>query len=193
MEAMPVAERMTAEEFLALPVTDRTRFASLVEGEVVVNDPRPLHNYVATDLAFALQTWSRARPGRGRAMIPLDVLLDRRNVFKPDILWYAEGRAPSRHAEPPSPLPDLAVEVRSPSTWRYDIGMKKAAYERHGLPELWLVDTAAEVVLGFRRSAPEASTFDVALELGREDRLESPLLPGFALTVGKLFPERLSG
>ena len=44
MEAVPVAERMTAEEFLALPLTDRTRFASLVEGEVVVNDPRPLHN-----------------------------------------------------------------------------------------------------------------------------------------------------
>ena len=43
-------------------------------------------------------------------MIPLDVLLDDYNVFKPDILWYAEGRAPGRHAEPPPPLSDLAVE-----------------------------------------------------------------------------------
>ncbi len=189
MEAMPVAERMTAEEFLALPVTDRTRFASLVEGEVVVNEPRPLHNYVAGDLEFALQSWARARPGRGRVMIPLDVLLDERNVFKPDILWYAEGRAPSRHAEAPSPLPDLAVEVRSPSTWRFDIGVKKAAYERHGLPELWLVDTAAEDVLVFRRSAAEASTFDVAFELGCGARLESPLLAGFALGVEELFPQ----
>jgi len=188
MEAMPVAERMSAEEFLALPVTDRTRFASLVEGEVVVNDPRPLHNYVTADLEFALQTWARAQPGRGRAMIPLDVLLDDRNVFKPDILWYAEGCAPTRHSESPSALPDLAVEVRSPSTWRYDIGAKKAAYERHGLPELWLVDTAAEAVLAFRRSVPGAAIFDVALELGRDARLESALLPGFALAVGELFP-----
>jgi hypothetical protein len=39
-------------------------------------------------------------------------------------------------------LPDLAVEVRSPSTWRYDVGKKKATYERGGLPELWPVDTA---------------------------------------------------
>ncbi len=188
MEAMPVAERMTAGEFLALPLTDRTRFASLVEGEVVVNDPRPLHNYVATDLIFALTAWARTEPGRGRVMIPIDVLLDDRNVYKPDILWYAEGRAPARDSDSPSRMPDLAVEVRSPSTWRYDIGAKKAAYERHGLPELWLVDTAAEVVLAFRRSAAKAASFDVALELERDARLESPLLPGFALALEELFP-----
>ena len=44
-------------------------------------------------------------------------------------------------------MPDIAVEVRSPSTWRYDIGAKKSGYERRGLPELWLVDTRADEVL----------------------------------------------
>ncbi len=85
-------------------------------------------------------------------------------------------------------MPDLAAEVRSPSTWRYDIGAKKAGYERHGLPELWLVDTAAEEVLVFRRSSPGATAFDVALELDRSQRLESPLLPGFGLDPAELFP-----
>jgi len=47
-------------------------------------------------------------------------------------------------------------EVRSASTSRYDIGAKKAAHERAGLPELWLVDTAADEVLVFRRSSPQA-------------------------------------
>jgi hypothetical protein len=36
-------------------------------------------------------------------------------------------------ARPPSPLPQLAAEVRSPSTWRYDIGAMNAGYERDGL------------------------------------------------------------
>ncbi len=121
-------------------------------------------------------------------MLPLDVQLDERNVFNPDILWYAEGRAPARNAPRPSPMPDVAIEVRSPSTWQYDIGAKKAAYERHGLPELWLVDTSAEAVVVFRRSRAEARTFDLALELCRDDRLESPLLPGFRLALGELFP-----
>jgi len=79
--------------------------------------------------------------------------------------------------------------VRSPSTWRYDIGAKKAGYERHGLPELWLVDTAAEEVLVFKRSTSKAPSFDVALELTREDTITSPLLPGFAFSVAELFPE----
>jgi len=82
----------------------------------------------------------------------------------------------------------LPWRVRSPSTWRYDIGAKKAAYECHGLPELWLVDTAAEVVLVFRRSAQDARAFDQALELDRDGRLASPLLPGFQLAVTELFP-----
>lgn len=80
------------------------------------------------------------------------------------------------------------MEVRSPSTWRYNVGAKKAAYERHGLRELWLVDTAAEAVLVFRRSAARMVVFDVALELARDEQLSSPLLPDFALAVAELFP-----
>ena len=109
-------------------------------------------------------------------------------VYAPDIRWYGKVRAPGRHAQPPSPMPDLAIEVRSPSTWRFDIGAKKAGYERHGLRELWLVDTAAGVVLVFRRSARDAPAFDVALELSREQSLSSPLLPGFSLALAELLP-----
>ena len=189
MTVVPVAERMTAEQYLALgePPQGRPR-TELIGGEVVVSEPRPLHAYVRDDLAGALRDWARAAHGRGRVTSPLDVRLDDDNVFAPDVLWYAEGRAPTRHATPPSPMPDLAVEVRSPSTWRYDIGAKKAGYEAHGLPELWLVDTAAEQVLAFRRSSPRAGGFDVAFELERGDKLGSPLLPGFSLAVGELFP-----
>ncbi len=71
---------------------------------------------------------------------------------------------------------------------RYDVGAKKAAYERGGLAELWLVHTAADVVLVYRRSAPEAAAFDVSLELTAGDELTSPLLAGFALSLRTLFP-----
>ncbi len=40
MTVVPVAERMTAEKFLELPVPQRGRPWNLVNGEVVVNDPR---------------------------------------------------------------------------------------------------------------------------------------------------------
>lgn len=51
----------------------------------------------------------------------------------------------------------------------------------------WLVDTAADEVLVFRRSRTGAPSFDVSLELTREDTLTSPLLPGFELPLSSLF------
>jgi len=187
---VPVAQRMSAEEFLSMPVSSRARPWNLVEGEVVMTEPTMLHGAVIIDLLHALDSWSRIDPHRGAPRVPADIEIDDRNVYAPDILWYAHGRVPDRYDQPPYPVPDLAVEVRSPSTWRYDIGAKKAGYERRGLPELWLVDTQADVVLVFRRSSSDAPTFDVALETGRDGQLTSPLLPGFSLALAELFPER---
>ena len=186
MNAMvQVAQRMTADEYLAMPFDERR--TQLVEGEVIVQEPRPLHQFVLTDLVQSLTNWTTTEPRRGRVTLPLDVKIDERNVFGPDLLWYAKGRVPERHGRRPSPLPNLAVEVRSPSTWRYDIGAKKSAYERAGLSELWLVDTAASEVLIFRRSSPRAPAFDVSLELAAGDELTSPQLPGFSLALASLF------
>jgi hypothetical protein len=41
----------------------------------------------------------------------------------------------------------------------------------------------------FRRSSPTSATFDVSLELGGDDELGSPLLPGFAHPVRALFAQ----
>lgn len=185
MDAMAVAQRMTADEFLAIPY-DGVR-SELVGGEVVVFQPTTLHQIVLMDLLTALNDWVRAEPGRGRLSLPLDVKIDDHNVYGPDLMWYRGDRAPARHDPRPYPVPGIAVEARSPSTWRYDIGAKKAGYERAGLPELWLVDTAADVILVFRRSVKNP-TFDVALEFAADDTLTSPQLPGLALELRTLFP-----
>jgi Uma2 family endonuclease len=186
MQIVSVAQRVTAEEYLARE--DLPRFTNLVEGEIIVASPRVRHQTVCKRLFLALGAWEAAAPERGEVNVPLDVGLDEHNVYAPDLLWYRAGRAPAVDADPPYPLPDLAVEVRSPATWRFDVGAKKTAYERHGLPELWLVDTAAEEMLLFRRSTPRVRDFDVALQLARGDTLTSPLLAGFAADVDGLFP-----
>ena len=188
MDAVTATAEMNAAEFLALGLRpEGIVHQELIEGELVVNEPSRSHNDSQFEIAVGLKLWTRGAPERGWVGLPLDVRLDDRNVYEPDIVWYRHGRVPGRSEPPPYPMPDLAVEVRSPSTWRFDIGAKKANYERYGLAELWLVDTAADAVLVFRRSKPEAPRFDVSLELTTDETLTSPLLPGFLLPVSEIF------
>src|SRR5687767_6115498 len=122
MAAVPAAQTMTADEFLSVPEGTFGFAASLVEGEVVMGQPAPLHQKVAGTLLVALLQWTGGAGGRGHAYMPLDVSIDDRNVYAPDLCWFREERDPAAEGATPFALPDLAVEVRSPSTWRYDIG-----------------------------------------------------------------------
>jgi Uma2 family endonuclease len=180
----PTAQRLTVDEYYALP-TEGDRRTQLIGGEVVVSHPLPIHSVLQLRIGTALQSWTDARDGRGLAMLTTDVVMTEYDAYGPDIVWVSERHVPGDLEKRLPRVPDLCVEVRSPSTWRYDIGRKKSVYEASGLPELWLVDYDA--VLVFRRSAPAEPSFDVALELNREDRLASPQLPGFQLDLARLF------
>jgi Uma2 family endonuclease len=180
-----VGQRLTADEYLA--IDDEQRWIQLIEGVVVVNEPTVLHQEALMRIAFALRSCTEALPDRGLVTLSLDVRMDDRNVYAPDIMWWAPGNVPGIDLPRPQTIPNLAVEIRSPSTWRYDVGTKRRVYEERGLPELWLVDTAADSVLMFRRSAPAATGFDIALELGVNEALSSPALEGFRLPVAELF------
>jgi Uma2 family endonuclease len=152
----------------------------------VVTEASVRHQRITLELALRLTNWLRENPGHGEAGIPVNVHLDDFNVFAPDVWWVPEASRPARDAKRMGP-PALAVEVRSPSTWRYDIGTKRASYERHGVRELWLVDTEANSVLVYRRSTTNSDTFDVALELEADEVLSTPLIPGFSLDLAELF------
>jgi Uma2 family endonuclease len=185
MSRVAVAQRLDASAYLAQ--RDPDRWTELVEGEVVehVNAPRLVHQRIVANLLDALRAWTRG-PGHGEAVGHVDVQLDQANVYAPDVLWFADPTGLDPQAAAQS-LPDLAVEVRSPGTWRYDVGTKKRVYERTGLRELWLVDDQAPAVLVFRRATPSSPVFDVEHEAGPGDVLTSPLLPGLRLPVDDLF------
>ena len=182
---MTTATRMSAEEYFAVSVEGDHK--QLVDGQIVVTEAQPMHGSLQATLIGGL--WARANAGEGRGLVlsPTDVTIDDFNVYGPDLLWIAERHRPADLRRRLERVPDLCVEIRSPGTWRYDVGAKKAGYERAGLPELWLVDDVSQTLLAFRRSEPDAPSFDVALELTRNDTLSSPQVPGFALSLAELF------
>jgi Uma2 family endonuclease len=182
---MATTDRMTAERYYEISVEgDRKQ---LVDGRIVVNEPKTIHALLQFRLVVALGNWVEAGEGRGLALTPTDVRMDEFNVYGPDILWFRQDRIPADLNAYPEHVPDLCVEIRSPSTWRDDVGAKKRVYEAGGLAELWLVDDASDTVLVYRRSRPGVPTYDVSLELGRGNTLKSPMLSGFALSLEDLF------
>jgi len=182
---MATATRMTAEQYYDVTVLHDGK--QLVEGEIVVHEPKWAHGVLQTRILFALETWVRAGEDRGAAGPPTDIRMDEHNVYGPDVVWFAEEHPPLRSDGYPAKVPELCVEIRSPSTWRYDVGAKKRVYEDGGLPELWLVDGEASTLLVYRRSSPRSKIFDVTLELAPGDTLTSPQLAGFELALAELF------
>lgn len=191
MSAMPAStlpQRMSVEEFLAMPEAE-TGHRELIDGELVVSWPTYAHERAVLNLAMSLKLWMRAEGGRGRVSLTIDSRGNPGSILGPDVQWWAAGRELPGETTRPWPLGDLVIEVRSPSTWAVDVGRKRTIYEEQRVQELWLVDPLSETVLVFARSTPEANGFDLARDLGPEDPLESPLLPGFTAVVRELFAE----
>lgn len=183
-------DRMSADEYLRAPFGDRWR-KMLLAGEVVAlsssrDDIAPEKQVAYRNLLVDLFLSTSRVPERGSVLPAIAIRVDDANVFMPDLLWYAEGRTPGPVLVSSS-LPDIAVSVRTSSTWHYDLGPKKSVYEQQGLPELWLVDTSSSTILVFRRSKPTATRFDLVVELLQGDRLSTPLLPGFSPQLFDLF------
>ena len=177
---------ITADDYFdaAASVREPTQ---LIDGVIVPSQPKQRHQETTLRIWRRLHDWIEG-PGFGLAGIPIDMIIDGYNVFAPDVWWLAD---PAR-LDPDEyfrGVPDLAVEVRSPSTWHYDVGAKRRRYEQYGLPELWLVDTTGRVVTALRRSEAGARTFDVEQKVTVDEALTSPLLPGFALPLAEVLAD----
>jgi Uma2 family endonuclease len=176
-------QRLTVDEFFALP--GEQRHTQLIDGEIVVNAPSMRHQRILYWMAYELETFRRANPHLGSPGLEMDVPVGNHDVYLPDLWWSSPSRLPGPIRF--EAMPDLAIEIGSPSTWRFDVGTKKRGYEAAGLPELWLVDTVRDRVILHRRSHPDVTAFDVTFEVTPGEDLTSPLLPGLTLDVAELF------
>lgn len=100
------ATKLTAKQYFEVTVEgDRTQ---LVDGALVVNEPKPIHNALQARFVFELTAWVRQSEGRGLALTPTDIVMDEHNVFGPDVLWIAEQHRPTDLSSRLSRVPDTA-------------------------------------------------------------------------------------
>jgi Uma2 family endonuclease len=173
---------ITYEELSRLP-GDGHRY-ELFDGEAYVSpSPSLRHQRVALNLAVALRT---AFGDRGEVFIaPMDVVLGRATAPQPDLgVVLAEHSAILQDVV--RGVPDLLVEVLSPSTAEMDRGLKMETYARHGVPEYWIADPEREAIEIYRLDR-DAGAYRQVDTCRRGDRIETPLLPGLAVEVAPVF------
>jgi Uma2 family endonuclease len=174
--------RLTYEDYAKTPDDERYE---LLDGELVMApSPGEVHQGVVMELGTALHTFVKGR-GLGRVYgAPFDVVLSDTNVVQPDVIFVSRERLGIITHANIQGAPDLAVEVRSPSTAYRDLTIKRRLYAEHGVKEYWMVD-------------PEARTITVLLlrngdfeEVGiyqKGQTLSSPTLEGFTLNLDEIF------
>ena len=134
------------------------------------------------ELLTALRGWQERVGDEGVLRQDVFVAFARDEHLAPDICWWRAGRRPPVVQGEIDVIPDLVVEVLSPSTRVNDLGPKRATYMRVGVRELWLVDPDACTLTRVR---PGADAGDETL--GAVDVLSSELLDGFVLELTRVF------
>jgi Uma2 family endonuclease len=158
----------------------------LYDGEVyVVPSPILLHQIAAGGLYVALNDYVTEHGGIV-LFAPLDIVLTEYDVVQPDLLLFTQERRPLLNLRKVTRVPpDLAIEILSPRTAGNDRGRKQQLLARHGVREYWLVDPEAVAIEVY---SLDGDTFALSGTAIGTDRVQSPLLPGLALSPADLVP-----
>jgi Uma2 family endonuclease len=169
VDAWPASDRpFTVEDLDRMP-DDGHRY-ELLDGVLIVRS-RPTNVY-QTVLVRLVRVLQDACADDLIALPEPALNLDETTELVPDIAVVPLSEVGgAKLAEPPM----LVVEVRSPSTALIDLNLKKAAYERFGVPSYWVVDPDLE--------HPEVTVFEM-----RDGRYETVEKATETFTVKRPFP-----
>jgi Uma2 family endonuclease len=172
---------MTGSQFDALPYEEGRRWELVGDELIPVPSPTAEHQAILQRVLLALMLYFDARPDTGLVFTDVEFAMDQNHRVRPDVLvLLGELAASLDMTKVPVPgAPDLAIEVISPSERTFESQQKLDAYLRLGTREVWQVYPKSKSIMIHRGGMSTTITTG--------DRIETPLLPGFALDLTTLF------
>ncbi len=160
----------------------------VVDGQILEKNMGSRENEIATILGGYLFQFARAnRLGRALVEFVFRIIVEEDLQRRPDVAFVSQARWPSNRRVPDVPVwdmvPDLAVEVISPSNSAFEVQKKIHDYFREAVTRVWVVyPDEAEVYI--YSSPTQIEVVGIGQELDGGD-----LLPGFRLPVAVLFED----
>ncbi|MBI1277779.1 MAG: hypothetical protein GC179_06590 [Anaerolineaceae bacterium] len=168
------------EAFINLPENSERLF-ELINGEIVEKVPTQEHGVIAVNISTDFKIYSRQNNfGRVAVEVLHRAPNDNYNGRQPDISFYVDVTQPVGKKGPLSHMPDLAVEIQSPSDSIKKLREKADYLLANGTRMVWLVYPSKQLV--------EVVTPDDVEFYTMGDTISgAPVLPDFTTTVQSIF------
>jgi Uma2 family endonuclease len=181
----PTAESgpYTWDDFIALEEDD---LRELIDGELLeVEVPNGPHERLVVLIGYFLEGWAQSEGGDGATLASgYKVRITNKRGVMPDLQFFRRGIPHGQIEGLASGHPDLAVEIVSPSSVRYDRVTKMQWYASIGVPEYWIVDPRAHTL---ERLVLEGDRYAIAEALAEDSVFHPPSFPGLELPLAKLW------
>jgi Uma2 family endonuclease len=116
---------------------------------------------------------------------PIDTYLDDLNFYQPDLVFVSEAQKEIlSEGGLIEGVPDLVIEILSPSTGKYDRGSKMRVYEQHGVKEYWIIDLANKIIEVYIIKNQHFDLYSYALS---NEKIRSKLFVELDLLLGDIF------
>ena len=186
--AIAIRGRFLADDIFDTP-DDGKRY-EVIEGDLYVTTAPDLdHQEPITQLMGLIVPYLRQRPRGRRGKLytsPVGLILDERNGVQPDLVYVSPDRAGILTRRGIRGVPDLVVEILSPSTEATDRGVKFRRYAAFGIPHYWIINPATRTLEAYRLAAG-ADEFELSGTFGPDATFEPELFPGLAIPIGDLW------
>ena len=163
------------EAYAAIPNDGRRH--EIIAGEHFVNAaPNIYHQEISGRLYFQLYSAISLTDLGSVLYAPVDVELSKHDVVQPDLVVVRKSRSTILIPTRVQGIPDLVVEILSPSNSDYDLSTKRQMYERCGVPAYWIVDPiehqVIQLLLCEKRYQETACTDEVTFSLPPSVRVD---------------------
>jgi Uma2 family endonuclease len=182
-----VEKKISISEFREMEFEGEDAYYELINGEIVKKSaPTPLHQEISFLLSLHFGNYILANRLGKMFTAPVDVYLHEFSHVLPDLIFIStENLAIIDYKDGIIGVPDLVVEIISPSSIYKDRVMKNNDYQAAGVPEYWLVDSKNQAVEVYENINKAFHLFSFAAETGK---IQSKLLQGFELDITTIFP-----
>lgn len=176
-----VKRKISAVEYEKLPEGPPQQ---LIDGEIIMTpSPSFLHQSIVLNIASLIKDYVE-KSNLGYVNIsPIDTFLKDNEVYQPDVIFVSNERK-NIISDKVKGVPDLIVEVLSPSTAYYDLTHKKNIYEATGVKEFWIVDPGEKTIEIYENVD---STFLLFSKARKKGEVASKILKGLKVEIEKLF------